>query len=114
VILIIHSILISLDHANYSEQKLVGKPLNHMAALKQVTGEARYTDDIPLYHNELYGAMVLSTKAHAKIKKVDFAAALELPGVKFYVDHNDLPDPQANWWGAPNCDGKPRRLLYLQ
>jgi xanthine dehydrogenase/oxidase len=73
--------------------------------LKQVTGEARYTDDIPLYQNELYGALVLSTKAHAKIKKVDYEAALTMPGVKYYVDHNDLPNPQANWWGAPACDG---------
>jgi xanthine dehydrogenase/oxidase len=112
VILIIHSTQYLNDSADYSEQKIVGKPLNHMAALMQVTGEARYTDDIPLYHNELYGAMVLSTKAHAKIKKVDFAGALELPGVKFYVDHNDLPDPQANWWGAPNCDGNTYIILY--
>jgi xanthine dehydrogenase/oxidase len=83
----------------------VGKPFNHVAALKQVTGEARYTDDIPLYTNELYGALVLSTKAHAKIKKVNYEGALELPGVKFYVDHNDLPNPEANWWGAPAMDG---------
>ena len=83
----------------------MGKPVNHVAAMKQVTGQAQYTDDIPLYHNELYGALVLSTKAHAKIKKVDYEPALELPGVKFYADHNDLPDPQANWWGAPSCDG---------
>lgn len=73
--------------------------------MKQVTGEAQYTDDIPLYQNELYGALVLSTKAHAKIKKVNYEAALEMPGVKYYVDHNDLPNPQANWWGAPAIDG---------
>lgn len=84
-----------------------------MAALKQVTGEARYTDDIPLYHNELYGAMVLSTKAHAKIKKVDFAPALDLPGVKFWVDHNDLPNPEANWWGAPAMDGIQNPLFKI-
>jgi xanthine dehydrogenase/oxidase len=89
-----------------SEQKIVGKALNHLAAMKQVTGAAVYTDDLPKYHNELYGALVLSTKAHAKIKKVEFEAALELPGVKYYVDHNDLPSRQANWWGAPACDGK--------
>jgi len=83
----------------------VGKPLNHVAALKQTTGEARYTDDMPLYHNELYGALVLSTKAHAKLKSVNYEPALELPGVKFWVDHTDLPNPQANWWGAPSCDG---------
>ena len=21
-----------------------------------------------------------------------------------YVDHNDVATPEANWWGAPNCD----------
>jgi len=79
--------------------------------LKQVTGEAQYTDDIPLYHNELYGALVLSTKAHAKIKKVNYEAALTMPGVKHYVDHTDLPNPQANWWGAPALDGISSRSL---
>jgi xanthine dehydrogenase/oxidase len=73
--------------------------------MKQVTGEATYTDDIPLYRNELYGALVLSTKPHAKVVKVDCELALSLTGVKHYVDHNDLPNPQANWWGAPANDG---------
>lgn len=48
--------------------------------------------------------MVLSTKARAKIISVDESAALELPGVVSYVDHRDLPNPEANWWGAPVCD----------
>jgi xanthine dehydrogenase/oxidase len=78
--------------------------------MKQVTGEAKYTDDIPRFHNELYGVMVLSTKAHAKLKKVDYEPALELPGVRFWVDHNDLPNPQANWWGAPAIDGNSNLL----
>lgn len=73
--------------------------------MKQVTGEARYTDDIPPFHNQLYGAMVLSTKAHAKLKRVDYEPVLEMPGVRFWVDHNDLPHPQANWWNAPAVDG---------
>src|SRR5262249_1207069 len=41
---------------------------------------------------------------HAKLRKVNYEPALELPGVKFWVDHNDLPNPQANWWGAPAFD----------
>ncbi|KAH9865285.1 hypothetical protein IAQ61_009232 [Plenodomus lingam] len=85
-------------------QKEVGQSKSHVAALKQCTGEAQYTDDIPLQRNELYGSLVLSTKAHAKLLKVDAAAALELPGVVAYVDHNDLASPEANWWGAPSCD----------
>ncbi|KAF2666796.1 xanthine dehydrogenase [Microthyrium microscopicum] len=87
----------------YTKQVL-GKAKPHVAALKQCAGEAQYTDDIPVQMNELFGHMVLSTKAHARILSVDTAAALDMPGVHDYVDHRDLPNPEANWWGAPNCD----------
>ena len=85
-------------------QRVVGKANPHLAALKQCTGEAQYTDDIPVQKNELYGHMVLSTKAHARILSVDPSPALNLPGVYEWVDHHDLPDEKANWWGAPTCD----------
>ena len=85
-------------------QRVVGKTNPHLAALKQCTGEAQYTDDIPIRKNELFGTLVLSTKAHAKVLKVDTSPAMSLPGVVGWVDHHDLPNPEANWWGAPNCD----------
>ena len=86
------------------QQKILGKASPHVAALKQTCGEAQYTDDIPVSKNELYGCLVLSTKAHAKINSVDYSPAMELPGVVEYIDHTDLPNPEANWWGAPVCD----------
>ena len=92
------------DATRAYEQRILGKPNPHVAALKQCTGEAQYTDDIPVQKNELYGVMVLSSKAHAKILKVDESPAMDLPGVVAWVDHHDLPNPKANWWGAPNCD----------
>ncbi|KAL9603139.1 MAG: hypothetical protein Q9219_001342 [cf. Caloplaca sp. 3 TL-2023] len=94
------------DHraAQAYAQEVVGKTNAHLAALKQCTGEAQYTDDIPVQRNELFGTLVLSTKPHAKILKVDTSPAMDLPGVAGWVDHNDLPNPEANWWGAPNCD----------
>lgn len=92
------------DAAQAYKQKIVGQALPHVAALKQTTGEAQYTDDIPVHANELYGVLVLSTKAHARILKVDSAPAFDIPGVVDYVDHRDLPDPKANWWGAPQYD----------
>jgi xanthine dehydrogenase/oxidase len=94
------------DHkaAEAYEQKILGTERPHVAALKQCTGEAQYTDDIPLQRNELYGCLVLSTKAHAKLLNVDPEAALDLPGVHAWVDHKDLASPEANWWGAPSCD----------
>lgn len=84
-------------------QKILGKGNPHVAALKQCTGEAQYTDDIPPQKNELYGCLVLSTKAHAKLLSVDASPALDLPGVVDWVDRNDI-GKEANWWGAPVCD----------
>lgn len=86
------------------EQKIVGKANPHLAALKQTTGEAQYTDDIPKLANELSGCLVLSTKAHAKIKSVDYSAALDIQGVVDYIDHKDMPSKEANHWGAPHFE----------
>ena len=85
-------------------QKVLGKASPHVAALKQCTGEAQYTDDIPVQKNELYGCLVLSTKAHAKLLEVDASSALQVPGVVEWVDRHDVVTPKANWWGSPVCD----------
>ncbi|KAI5852575.1 Molybdopterin-binding domain of aldehyde dehydrogenase-domain-containing protein [Morchella snyderi] len=86
------------------EQRVLGKGVPHVAAMKQVTGEAQYTDDMPRHTNELYGCLVLSTKAHAKILSIDSEPAFDIPGVRAWVDHRDLESPELNWWGAPMCD----------
>ncbi|KAH7350995.1 putative xanthine dehydrogenase [Rhexocercosporidium sp. MPI-PUGE-AT-0058] len=86
------------------QQNILGKANPHVAALKQTTGEAQYTDDIPVQKNELYGCLVLSTKPHAKIISVDYTPAMDIPGVVRWVDHTDMPSPEANYWGAPVCD----------
>ncbi|CAK7236043.1 hypothetical protein SEUCBS140593_009486 [Sporothrix eucalyptigena] len=85
-------------------QEIVGKANPHLAALKQTTGEAQYTDDIPPLKNELYGCLVLSKKAHALILSIDYDAALDLPGVTEIIDRHNMPNDAANHWGAPNFD----------
>ena len=50
-----------------SQDDVVGRPMMHLSALKQATGEAIYCDDVPLYENELYLALITSSKAHARI-----------------------------------------------
>jgi xanthine dehydrogenase/oxidase len=94
------------DHQSAAayEQKTLGKEKPHVAALKQTVGSAQYLDDVPYHKNELYGVLVLSSKPHARILSVNTSAALDMPGVVEWVDRHDLPNPQANWWGAPNCD----------
>ena len=41
--------------------------------------------------DELFLALVRSTKGHAELLEVDTSAALALPGVVGYVDHSDVP-----------------------
>ncbi|KAK6826067.1 hypothetical protein PG987_013561 [Apiospora arundinis] len=89
--------------AEYTKQT-IGKATNHVAALKQVTGEAQYTDDIPPLKNELHAALVFSTRPHAKIISRDYTAALDIPGVVDIVDKDDLHHANDNKWGAPNFD----------
>jgi len=86
------------------EQEVTGKGNPHVAALKQTTGEAQYTDDIPSLKNELHAAYVFSQKPHAKIVSVDYSPALDIPGVVDYVDASDMPNAAANRFGAPYFD----------
>jgi xanthine dehydrogenase/oxidase len=74
----------------------IHRPKIHQSAFKQATGEAIYCDDIPKHENELYLALVLSTKAHAKIISIDASEALKQPGVHAFFSAKDLSDEQNN------------------
>ncbi|GKZ70458.1 hypothetical protein AnigIFM50267_006105 [Aspergillus niger] len=86
------------DNHNPHEQRVVGKQLPHLSGLKHATGEAEYVDDMPPQHRELFGAMVLSQRAHAKLLSVDWTPALQ-PGLALgYIDHTSIP-AEKNIWG---------------
>jgi xanthine dehydrogenase/oxidase len=87
------------DDSNPFEQRIVGKQIPHLSALKQCTGEAEYIDDMPRQERELFGGLVMSSKAHAKLLDVDWEPALEMPGVVGYVDKNSIAKEQ-NVWGS--------------
>uniref|UniRef100_A0A4W4HLA5 Xanthine dehydrogenase/oxidase n=1 Tax=Electrophorus electricus TaxID=8005 RepID=A0A4W4HLA5_ELEEL len=70
---------------------VIGRPIMHLSAVKQATGEAVYCDDIPCYKNELYLALVTSTKPHAYIKSIDTTDAMAVPGVVTFVCAKDIP-----------------------
>uniref|UniRef100_A0A8C0VCU6 Xanthine dehydrogenase n=1 Tax=Cyanistes caeruleus TaxID=156563 RepID=A0A8C0VCU6_CYACU len=72
-------------------EDMVGRPLVHVSASKQASGEAVYCDDIPHYENELYLTLVTSTKAHAKILSVDTSEAQSVPGFVCFVSAKDVP-----------------------
>lgn len=75
-----------------SEVGVVGKSVVHTSAMKQVTGEAVYVDDMPKLANELYAVVVQSTEAHANILNVDYSEAVAVAGVVDYVSWKDIPN----------------------
>ncbi len=48
----------------------------------QVCGTAQYVDDIKLPPGALHGALILSSRPHARILHIDTAAAAAMPGVR--------------------------------
>ncbi|MEO0487863.1 MAG: xanthine dehydrogenase molybdopterin binding subunit [Pseudomonadota bacterium] len=69
----------------------VAKPLPHDAAHLHVTGQARYTDDIPTPGNALHLAFGLSTFAKGQITSLDLSAGRAAPGVVDVMEASDLP-----------------------
>ncbi|KAF0046337.1 hypothetical protein F2P81_002866 [Scophthalmus maximus] len=74
---------------------VVGRPMMHLSAMKQATGEAVYCDDVPLFENELYLSLVTSSKAHARIISIDTSAAERSPGVVCFLFADDIPGSNA-------------------
>ena len=74
------------------EYNVVGtRPIRHDGADK-VTGRAKYGADINM-PGLLYGKVLRSPHAHARIKSIDVSQALALPGVKAVVTSADFPQP---------------------
>jgi carbon-monoxide dehydrogenase large subunit len=58
----------------------IGKPMRRVEDQRLLTGQGRYTDDVSLA-GQAHAAFVRSPHAHARIGKIDAAAALAAPGV---------------------------------
>lgn len=86
-----------------------GKPIPHLSAVKQCTGEAEYVDDIPPQAGELTGALVFTTKANVAIVKVDPTPALRSSGgpALHFVGIEDLRRRGGkNTWCPPAFDDR--------
>jgi len=69
----------------------VHKSRTHDSAAKQVTGEAVYIDDISEPKDLLHLYVAQSSKAHAKILRLDVDAVRQAPGVAAVYTANDVP-----------------------
>ena len=78
------------DAAATGKEDAVGKPSPHQSGPLHCTGEALYTDDIPLPPSTLQACLVLSTECGGILKSIDKQPALDIPGVFAVYTHEDL------------------------
>lgn len=99
------------------KRKVVHQPLPHESAAKQVSGRARYIDDLPEYPDQLHLAFHLANIASGKIVSIDITAAMAHPGVVKILRLDDVPgnpdigpvfpgdpllaDGEVLFWGQP-------------
>ncbi|MEI6308273.1 MAG: molybdopterin cofactor-binding domain-containing protein [bacterium] len=70
--------------------KYVGQRIPEIYAWAKVTGEAPFTDDLRL-PGMLFGKILRSPHAHARIRSINASRALELPGVVTVMTGADTP-----------------------
>ncbi|MEK7329469.1 MAG: xanthine dehydrogenase family protein, partial [Candidatus Eisenbacteria bacterium] len=75
----------------HGEFSVIGKRNRKIEGLAKVTGQAVYADDIRL-PRMLHAKLLRSIHAHARIRAIDAAAALALPGVHAVITGRDLPE----------------------
>ena len=74
------------------QYKVIGTRPIRPDGTDKVTGRAQYGADVKMT-GMLYGRVVRSPHAHARIKKIDASKALKLPGVKAVITAADFPPP---------------------
>jgi putative selenate reductase molybdopterin-binding subunit len=68
----------------------VGKSVKKVDGVKLATGKPVFTDDVQP-NGMLYGALLTSPHAHAKIIDINVSKAKQLPGVHAVITHKDVP-----------------------
>jgi xanthine dehydrogenase molybdenum-binding subunit len=69
----------------------VGKRVPKLDAVDKATGRVKYIQDLKV-PGMLYGKILYSKYAHAKIVKIDTSRAKELPGVLAVLTGEDVPE----------------------
>jgi xanthine dehydrogenase large subunit len=82
----------------------IGVSQEHESANRQVSGSARYVDDIPVPYNVAHAAVGLSNVAKGIIKSIDLSEVLKSDGVIDVITIKDVPGHTDI---APVFDGDP-------
>src|SRR6202142_3134113 len=72
--------------------KYIGKNYTTGDLLAKVQGKSKYAEDYRA-DGMLFCKILLSPVPHGRIRGIDMAAALALPGVRAIITQDDLPPP---------------------
>ena len=90
----------------------IGQPLKRREDKRFLTGAGQFTDDVVL-RGQTYGVFLRSPYAHARITKIDTAAALKAPGVLAVFTGADLAEAKVGGlpcgWLIHSKDGSPMK-----
>jgi len=81
----------ALSEAEASKYTVVGKPVVRKDIRDKITGSAQFTADM-YFPGMVYGALVESSHAHARILAVHAEKALQMEGVLLVLKPEDVPD----------------------
>lgn len=68
----------------------VGQSIERVEDAALLTGRGRYIDDLPVRTDTLHAAILRSPHAHAQIRGIDTAAAMQAPGVASVITGADI------------------------
>jgi 4-hydroxybenzoyl-CoA reductase subunit alpha len=102
----------SQNNISNKDYAVIGKSVPKIDGRAKVTGSAKYTGDLK-FTNMIYGKILTSPHAHAKIISIDTSEAEKIPGVKAVITHKDVPTLKygispARWDESIFCNDKVR------
>ncbi len=97
-----------------ADLKYVGKPTVKVDIIPRVTGQALFTDDLPLPARTTHAVLVKSPHPHARIVSIDTSKATAVAGVIAVLDYRH-PEMQYRWNAGDRTYKRsilPQTLLY--
>src|SRR5712671_2911752 len=70
--------------------RLIGQNYTTPDLVAKVTGKAKYAEDYRV-EGMLFAKLLVSPHPHAKVKHLDYTAAMAIPGVKAILTADDMP-----------------------
>ncbi|MCL6737125.1 xanthine dehydrogenase family protein molybdopterin-binding subunit, partial [Streptomyces neyagawaensis] len=89
----------------------VGTAHTRVEGRDKVTGSARYAAEIP-FTGLAYGWLVLSTVARGRIRALDTAPVLAMPGVLTVLHHGNAPRVETDYPGLMGTKPDPTTAVF--